>query len=68
MSLNPVMIDGTGMCGGCRVNVDGKTKFTCVDGPEFNGHKVDFDLLISRLSQYRDEEKTALYECKLGDY
>jgi NAD(P)H-flavin reductase len=68
VSLNPVMIDGTGMCGGCRVNVDGKTKFTCVDGPEFNGHKVDFDLLISRLSQYRDEEKTALYECKLGDY
>ena len=49
VSLNPVMVDGTGMCGGCRVSVGGETKFACVDGPEFDGHQVDFDLLMDRL-------------------
>ncbi|ABA87937.1 NADH-dependent ferredoxin:NADP+ oxidoreductase, beta subunit [Syntrophotalea carbinolica DSM 2380] len=56
VSLNPIMIDGTGMCGGCRVMVDGEMKFACVDGPEFDGHKVDFDLLTDRLTTYREEE------------
>ena len=50
------MIDGTGMCGGCRVKVGNETKFACVDGPEFDGHLVDFDLLVDRLSMYRDQE------------
>jgi ferredoxin--NADP+ reductase len=59
VSLNPIMIDGTGMCGGCRVTVDGKTKFACVDGPEFDGHQVDFDGLASRLQAYADEERKA---------
>ncbi|MEJ2200396.1 MAG: sulfide/dihydroorotate dehydrogenase-like FAD/NAD-binding protein, partial [Desulfuromonadaceae bacterium] len=54
VSLNPIMIDGTGMCGGCRVNIGGETKFACVDGPEFDGHLVDFDGLTDRLSMYRD--------------
>lgn len=56
VSMNPIMIDGTGMCGGCRLTVDGKTKFACVDGPDFDGHKVDFDEAISRASMYRDFE------------
>ncbi|APG27719.1 ferredoxin-NADP reductase [Syntrophotalea acetylenivorans] len=56
VSLNPIMIDGTGMCGGCRVVVGGELKFACVDGPEFDGHLVDFDLLADRLSTYRTEE------------
>jgi ferredoxin--NADP+ reductase len=56
VSLNPIMIDGTGMCGGCRVMVGGEMKFACVDGPEFDGHQVDFDLLADRLRTYRDEE------------
>ncbi|MEZ4598498.1 MAG: sulfide/dihydroorotate dehydrogenase-like FAD/NAD-binding protein [Syntrophotaleaceae bacterium] len=56
VSLNPIMIDGTGMCGGCRVKVGNETKFACVDGPEFDGHLVDFNLLIDRLSMYREEE------------
>jgi len=56
VSLNPIMIDGTGMCGGCRVSVGGETKFACVDGPEFDAHKVDFNLLMSRLGLYRPEE------------
>jgi ferredoxin--NADP+ reductase len=56
VSLNPIMIDGTGMCGGCRVMVGGQMKFACVDGPEFDGHQVDFALLADRLSTYRDEE------------
>ncbi|MCD6250084.1 MAG: sulfide/dihydroorotate dehydrogenase-like FAD/NAD-binding protein [candidate division Zixibacteria bacterium] len=60
VSLNPLMIDGTGMCGGCRVSVGGETKFACVEGPDFDGHKVDFDLLVSRLSAYRDQERTAM--------
>jgi len=56
VSLNPIMVDGTGMCGGCRVTVGGETKFACVDGPEFDGHKVDFAELMSRNSLYRDRE------------
>jgi ferredoxin--NADP+ reductase len=60
VSLNPIMVDGTGMCGGCRVSVAGKTRFVCVDGPEFNGHEVDFDLLTKRLRTYTDMEKESL--------
>ncbi|MFC2121963.1 sulfide/dihydroorotate dehydrogenase-like FAD/NAD-binding protein, partial [Bacteroidota bacterium] len=60
VSLNPIMIDGTGMCGGCRVTVDNKTKFCCVDGPDFDGHKVDFDLLEKRNSIYLKDEKDSL--------
>ncbi len=56
-SLNSIMVDGTGMCGACRVEVGGKTKFACVDGPEFDAHQVDFPLLMKRLSMYKDEEK-----------
>jgi ferredoxin--NADP+ reductase len=56
VSLNPIMIDGTGMCGGCRVSVGGEIKFACVDGPDFDGHKVDFDELMRRNSFYREEE------------
>ena len=56
VSLNPIMVDGTGMCGGCRVTVGGETKFACVDGPEFDGHKVDFNELMSRNGIYRDRE------------
>lgn len=56
VSLNPIMIDGTGMCGGCRVTVGGETKFACVDGPEFDGHQVDWDELINRGAFYKDEE------------
>ena len=57
VSLNPIMIDGTGMCGGCRVIVGGKTKFACVDGPEFDGHQVDFDELMARLRAYAEMRK-----------
>ncbi len=66
VSLNPIMVDGTGMCGGCRVTVDGSTKFACVDGPEFDGHKVDFDGLAKRLASYPSEEKASMdaYSCK----
>ncbi|MEK6285578.1 MAG: sulfide/dihydroorotate dehydrogenase-like FAD/NAD-binding protein [Acidobacteriota bacterium] len=60
VSLNPVMIDGTGMCGGCRVVIDGKTRFACVDGPEFDAHQVDFDTLIRRNRAYAQEEKVSL--------
>ena len=59
VSLNPIMIDGTGMCGGCRVSVGGEVKFACVDGPDFDGHKVDFDELMRRNSFYREEEAHA---------
>ncbi len=59
VSLNPIMIDGTGMCGGCRVSVGGKTKFCCVDGPEFDGHEVDWDLLVNRQRMYMDAERKA---------
>ncbi|MGP1361324.1 MAG: sulfide/dihydroorotate dehydrogenase-like FAD/NAD-binding protein [Candidatus Fimenecus sp.] len=60
VSMNPIMIDGTGMCGACRLMVDGNIKFACVDGPEFDGHLVNFDLAMKRQRQYPDEEKTAL--------
>ena len=63
VSLNPVMIDGTGMCGGCRVTVGGETKFACVDGPEFDGHQVDFKELSARLGTYRTFEAAALERC-----
>jgi ferredoxin--NADP+ reductase len=62
VSLNPIMIDGTGMCGGCRVSVGDETKFACVDGPEFDGHQVDFDGLMQRLRAYAEEEKKAYDE------
>lgn len=60
VSLNPIMVDGTGMCGGCRVSVGGQSKFVCVDGPEFDGHQVDFDELAARLKAYREQEAIAL--------
>ncbi len=63
VSLNPIMIDGTGMCGGCRVNVGGEVKFACVDGPDFDGHLVNFDELMRRNSFYREEEAHA---CRMG--
>jgi ferredoxin--NADP+ reductase len=70
VSLNAVMIDGTGMCGGCRVTVGGETRFVCVDGPEFDGHKVNFDELMSRQRTYLDQEKMCReqyqHQCKLG--
>ncbi len=64
VSLNPIMIDGTGMCGGCRVNVGGETKFACVDGPDFDGHLVDFDELMRRNMLFREEEAHA---CRLEE-
>ena len=68
VSLNPIMVDGTGMCGGCRVSVGGETKFACVDGPEFDGHKVDYDELMLRLQAYLAEEKECNEEyCTLRD-
>jgi NAD(P)H-flavin reductase len=60
VSLNPIMVDGTGMCGGCRVKVDGRIKFACVDGPDFDGHVVDFDDLMTRLRRYKEDEQAAL--------
>ncbi|WP_020588681.1 sulfide/dihydroorotate dehydrogenase-like FAD/NAD-binding protein [Desulfobacter curvatus] len=60
VSLNPIMVDGTGMCGGCRVSVGGKKKFACVDGPEFDGHQVDFDGLAKRLASYTEVEKQSM--------
>ena len=71
VSLNPIMVDGTGMCGGCRVSIGGETKFACVDGPEFDGHKVDFKELADRLTAYRKQEKVSFdrlqgHECKLA--
>lgn len=67
VSMNPIMIDGTGMCGGCRLTVGGKTKFACVDGPDFDGHEVDFEEAIKRLSVYKKEEQSAAreYHCRL---
>ena len=66
VSMNPIMIDGTGMCGGCRLTVDGKTKFACVDGPDFDGHKVDFDEAILRSNMYKQSERHAFEEnCNL---
>lgn len=63
VSLNTIMVDGTGMCGGCRVTVGDETKFVCVDGPEFDGHRVDFDNMISRLNSYRKQEE---HGCRIG--
>ena len=60
VSLNPIMVDGTGMCGGCRVSVGGHAKFACVDGPEFDGHQVDFDLMSKRLRAYVPQERRAM--------
>jgi len=60
VSINSIMVDGTGMCGACRISVDGKTRFACVDGPDFDGHLVDWDLLLERQRQYLEEEKLAL--------
>jgi NAD(P)H-flavin reductase len=60
VSLNPIMVDGTGMCGGCRVKIGNEVKFACVDGPDFDGHKVDFNDLMMRLKRYAEEEKAAL--------
>jgi len=64
VSLNTIMVDGTGMCGGCRIEYDGKPKFVCVDGPEFDGHKVNFDLMIKRLQAYREQEQMAYEQYK----
>ena len=68
VSLNPIMLDGTGMCGACRVSIAGETRFACVDGPEFDAHKVDFDLAMKRLAYYREEERQAdsSANCKCG--
>jgi ferredoxin--NADP+ reductase len=71
VSLNTIMVDATGMCGGCRVEIDGKPKFVCVDGPEFDGHKVNFDLMMKRLDAYKDQEQKAYeqykkHRCKIG--
>ena len=57
VSMNPIMIDGTGMCGGCRLTVGGETKFACVDGPDFDGHKVDFDEALKRGATYKVRER-----------
>ena len=67
VSLNPIMVDGTGMCGGCRVSVGGEVKFACVDGPEFDGHKVDFAELMSRNTTYREREAdvTETHSCRI---
>lgn len=64
VSMNPIMVDGTGMCGGCRVTVDGQVKFACVDGPDFDGHLVDFEELMRRNTMYRDFEDT--HYCRLN--
>jgi NAD(P)H-flavin reductase len=71
VSLNTIMVDGTGMCGGCRIEFDGQPKFVCVDGPEFDGHKVNFDLMMKRLNAYKKQEKKAherykKHQCKIG--
>jgi len=70
VSLNPIMVDGTGMCGCCRVSVGGVTKFACVDGPDFDGHQVDWDLLFARQRTYLDEEKRSLeqWQCQCSDH
>ena len=64
VSLNPIMVDGTGMCGCCRVSIGGVTKFTCIDGPEFDGHQVDWELLFARQRTYLEKENHALKDCK----
>ena len=67
VSLNPIMVDGTGMCGACRVTVGGEVKFACVDGPEFDGHKIDFDVAMKRQTLYKTEEGRALLKLREGD-
>ena len=67
VSMNPIMVDGTGMCGACRFMVGGEVKFACVDGPEFDGHKVDFDLAMKRQQMYKTEEGRALLKLQEGD-
>jgi ferredoxin--NADP+ reductase len=62
VSLNPIMIDGTGMCGGCRVLIDGKSEFACVDGPEFDARRVNFEVLIQRNAMYREAERKSMAE------
>ena len=64
VSMNPIMVDGSGMCGACRCEIDGKPKFACIHGPEFDGHKINFDLAMKRLAVYREEEKVKLEEMK----
>jgi ferredoxin--NADP+ reductase len=66
VSLNTIMVDGTGMCGGCRVTVGEETKFVCVDGPEFDGHLVDFDNMMSRQRAYKQQESKAKETCRIG--
>ena len=68
VSLNTIMVDGTGMCGCCRVSVGGVTKFACVDGPDFDGHLVDWDNVMSRQKTYLDEEKCSYDECRAIKY
>lgn len=65
VSMNPIMVDGTGMCGGCRVSVGGETKYACVDGPDFDGHQVDFDEAMRRQQMYKTEEQEA-HQCRIG--
>ena len=67
VSMNPIMVDGTGMCGACRLMVGGEVRFACVDGPEFDGHKVDFDLAMKRQQMYKTEEGRALLKLQEGD-
>lgn len=67
VSLNPIMVDGTGMCGACRVTVDGKVKFACVDGPEFDGHAINFDEAMKRQQMYKTEEGRAILKLREGD-
>jgi ferredoxin--NADP+ reductase len=66
VSLNTIMIDGTGMCGGCRVSIGGKTKFVCVDGPDFDGHQVDWNNMLTRLGTYKPQEQEAHHKCHIG--
>jgi ferredoxin--NADP+ reductase len=69
VSLNAIMVDGTGMCGGCRVSINGETRYACVEGPEFDGHQVDFGMLADRLQTYRPFEQQAMERreaCKVG--
>ena len=66
VSLNTIMIDGTGMCGGCRVTVGGEMKFVCVDGPEFDGYKVDFDNMMMRMGAFRGREQADYHKCRIG--
>ncbi|MBP3367279.1 MAG: sulfide/dihydroorotate dehydrogenase-like FAD/NAD-binding protein [Treponema sp.] len=66
VSLNTIMIDGTGMCGGCRVSIGGKTRFVCVDGPDFDGHQVDWDNMLTRMKSFRPQEEEAKHRCHIG--